>query len=342
VAEERLALLPVDRVLAGEGRRFTAAEAAERAGVELKFMIRIRRALGLSVPECDAAEYTEEDVDAARMADSFREAGLPEEGIVEVSRVIGMAMAQVADANRQLIREALVEAGDTELDVGLRFAHAAQELIPMLGPVLQYVLAAHQREMIRNDVVGRAELAAGELSGFRVSTVCFADLVEFTRLGEHLMADELAAVTGRFSEIAAEVADAPVRLVKLIGDAAMLVSADSDAILDAALTLIDEVDEEGEEFPMVRAGVARGLALPQGGDWYGHTVNLASRLTGLAYPGSVLASKDVRDAATKERYRWSNAGKRKLKGISEPVRVFRVRGDGDEPDPESEHVEGHD
>src|SRR5262249_55725401 len=237
---------------------------------------------------------------------------------------------QVADANRQLVRSTLVEAGDTELEVGLRFAHAAEELVPRLGPVLQYVLAAHQRELTRNDVVSSAALAAGDLAGVRDVTVCFADLVEFTRLGEQLMADELAAVTGRFSELAAEVAVAPVRLVKLIGDAAMLVSADTDAVLDSALGLIDEADEEGEDFPTARAGVARGPALPQGGDWYGHTVNLASRLTGVAHPGSVLVDKEVRASADEERFRWSNAGRRKLKGISGPVRSFRVRrGDED-------------
>jgi adenylate cyclase len=324
VAEDRLALLPVERVLAGEGRRYTAAEVAERTGIEPDFLLRQRRALGLSVPDPEAAEFTDDDLEAANRAKALRDAGLPEEGMLEVSRIIGRAMAQVAAANRELLGDTVIRPGDTERDVGLRFAQAARELGPLVGSVLQYVLNLHQRELIRDDVIGRAELASGRFAGTREITVCFADLVGFTRLGERLAAEELGAVTDRFSELAAEVALAPVRLVKLVGDAAMFVAPESDPILDAALSLVDAVEAEPEGFPLVRAGVARGTALPRGGDWYGRPINLASRITARAHPSSVLTSGEVRSSAG-EGYRFSDAGRRRLKGISGPVHLFRVR-----------------
>jgi adenylate cyclase len=154
--------------------------------------------------------------------------------------------------------------------------------------------------------------------------VCFADLVEFTRLGEEIAPEELGSVAGRFEEMASAVAEPPVRLVKMIGDAAMMVSTEPEAMLEAALRLIEAADEEGDEFPYLRAGLALGPTLAQTGDYYGRAVNLASRITGVARPGSVLA-----DAATREAvdgaFAYSFAGERRLKGIDSGVKLFRVR-----------------
>jgi adenylate cyclase len=213
--------------------------------------------------------------------------------------------------------------GSTEQEVATRFADAARELRPMIGPILDYVLSVQLREQIRLDVLGRAELASGRPGADEI-TACFVDLVGFTKLGEELPPEELGAVTGRLDELAREIADPPVRLVKMIGDAAMLVSPENDPLLDSALALIEAAESEGESFPSLRAGLARGPALSRAGDWYGRPVNLASRITAIAYPTSVLASEEVRDAAA-DGYRWSFAGARRLKGIEGRVNLFRAR-----------------
>ena len=70
--------------------------------------------------------------------------------------------------------------------------------------------------------------------------------------------------------------------------------------------------------------MARGEALPRGGDWYGHPVNVASRITDVARPSSVLCASEVREAAA-DGYSWSNAGRKGLKGISGRVELARVR-----------------
>jgi adenylate cyclase len=331
VEEDRLALLPVERVLEGEGRRYTAAEVAKRAGVDEGLVRRNRLSLGLADPGPDEPAFTDEDVAAARRITALREAGLPDEGILEVSRVIGLALAQVAAASRALVAESTLAEGGNEAEFGRRLAEGARELGPMMGPVLEYVLNLHLRELVRSDVIGRAEIASGRLPGSQEVTACFADMVGFTKLGEELPPDELGALTGRLGELASDVADPPVRLVKMIGDAAMLVSPDNDALLDAALELVARSEAEGEGFPPLRAGLARGPALARAGDWYGRPVNLASRVTGIAYPGSVLVSEEVRDAA-EEGFRWSFAGERPLKGIDGRVKLFRVRRDGGDVD----------
>ena len=78
-----------------------------------------------------------------------------------------------------------------------------------------------------------------------------------------------------------------------------------------------------------RAGVARGVAIARGGDWYGPPINTASRISGAAYPGSVLVSEDVRDAASGP-FSFSFAGERKLKGISDRLKLYRLRRDDDD------------
>jgi adenylate cyclase len=192
------------------------------------------------------------------------------------------------------------------------------------------VLRLHQREDIRRAAFTVDVLEAGQLGAQDVA-VCFADLVDFTKLGEMIPANELGAVAGRLDQLAAEVAAPPVRLVKTLGDAAMLVSREPQPLLDAALDLVEAAEDQGEDFPLLRAGLAWGPALQRAGDWYGQPVNRASRLTGFARPSSVVADEGLHEVA-EDGYAWSFAGKRRFKGIKGELPVFRVRRADTTPD----------
>lgn len=324
VAEERLTLLPVERVLSTPGARYTAEEVAERSGASLEHLLGFRRALGLSTPEADERLFTDDDVHAAELDHRFEEAGLPSEGRLEVARVVGRAMADVAGAMRDLTAETFARPGATEHELGLRYAESARASVPAVGPLLEYVLSAHLRDQVRQEVIAQADLASGHVRGSVKVAVCFADLVGFTRLGESVEHDELEEVIARLGTLAAEVAEPPVRLVKMIGDAAMLVSRDPAALVEAALALVEGAEAEGEGFPQLRAGLALGEALSRGGDFYGRPVNLASRLTGIARRGSVLAAVEVSDELA-DSYRFSFAGRKRIKGLQGEAPVFRVR-----------------
>lgn len=324
VAAGRLTLLPVERGIAGDGPRYTPREIAELSGGDLDLLQRASSALGLPYPDPDERAMNEADLDAARRVKAFLDAGLPEDGIIQVARTIGMGTARIADANRELIRRTLMQPGDTERDLALRFAAAAEHMLPIFEPTLLYAQRAHLLEQIRRDVIGTADLASGELGATAEVSVCFADLVGFTKLGEEIAPEELGLVAGRLEEMASAVAEPPVRLVKTIGDAAMLVSTEAEEMVDAALRLVEASEEEGEEFPSLRAGIARGHALAQAGDYYGRPVNLASRITGIAKPGSVLVEREARDAAA-DAFEYSFAGERRLKGFDARVKLYRVR-----------------
>ncbi len=315
--------LPAGRAIVGP-ERYTAAEVAERSGVELEFLVAAQRAMGLPIPEPDEAVYTEAELESAASTVAAREAGIPDEDLLELLRVLGRGLSQAAESLRALPLKLVLEPGMSERDLASRYGEATAQLYPLVDPLVSNVLALHLRHTAQSEVISALERDGGRLPGSREVTICFADLVGFTRLGEEVPADELGRLAGRLEALATEAAEPPVRLVKTIGDAAMLASPEPEPLLHAALTLIDAADAEGEEFPQLRAGAATGLALPRAGDWFGRPVNLASRITSIARPGSLLAEREVHESA-KEAYGWSYAGERRLKGIRGPVALFRAR-----------------
>jgi adenylate cyclase len=327
VAEDRLALLPVERVIGGDAE-LTPREVADQVGVDLGALMDNWQALGLPRPDPDERVLGQRDVEAARQLKLFLDAGLPIEGIVDVSRIMGQGMARTADAVLDVAGQAFLEAGGSERDVGMRYAEAARQLIPLMEDQLDYVFGRHMLELIRSSVVGATERSTGKLAGAREVAVGFADLVDFTKLGESLPPEDIGRLAGELTELAADVTGGSVRLVKTIGDAAMLVAPDKDALIDSALELVARADEKREGFPQLRAGIAYGPALPRGGDWYGHPVNVASRVTSVARPGSVLVTAGAREGLEDD-YDWSFAGKRKLKGVREELPLYRVRRTGD-------------
>jgi adenylate cyclase len=326
VEENRLVLLPVERVFGGGEERYTAAEVAEGAGIDQSFLARLLQALGAPIPSDDERAYTERDMEAARRAKLFVDAGLPEEGVLETSRIIGISMANLADANRDMVGEVFTEPGIDEHELAMRYAAAAETMPPLLGDTLLHAYRIHLREAIRQAVVTEAELAEGRLYGEDDVTIAFADLVGFTRLGESMEIEQIGQMTGRLFELASEAARPPVRLVKMIGDAAMFASREAVPVIESVLGLVEAAGSE--EMPALRAGAATGPALGRGGDWYGRPVNLAARITSFARPDSVVVDEAVKkslESENGERFSFSFAGKRRFKGISDETAVHRIR-----------------
>jgi adenylate cyclase len=320
---DRLALLPVERVLAGEGRLFTPEEVAEETGLDPDFLDEAARALGVPVREPGERAITEEELELSRSAKALLDAGLAPESFLELTAVMSRSMQTVAGSLTAVFGEAFLRPGDTERDLGLRYAEALRQLGPLAGPTLQQMLNLRLREEMREAVISQAELQSGRLAGSQPVTVGFVDIVGFTRLGEDVAPEDLGSVVRSFERAVAAAVEPPVRLVKTIGDAAMLVAPQPRPLVDAVLGLVER-SREDDGSPMLRGGVASGEALPRAGDWYGRPVNLAARLTGFARRGSVVASSDVRDA-TADGYDWSAAGSRRFKGVRGSVDVYRVR-----------------
>jgi adenylate cyclase len=318
-------LMPAGRVMGDDGVYVSARQICEDTGIDLELLEAMQRALGLPrVDDPDAPVHLHADAEAAARARVFVEAGLTREQVIAVARLLGQGMAQTAELMRQVVLEAVIEPGATELQIAKAYGELVQHVSPLLGPLAEDVLRLQLRHGLETEAVSLAERAAGKLPGAREVTVCFGDLVGFTRLGEAVPPEELESLSNRLSALARDVASPPVHFIKTIGDAVMFVSTDVAALLRAALALLAAAEKE--DLPQLRVGLAAGPAVRRAGDWFGSPVNLASRVTSVARPGSVLVAESVHDAiGDNEEFTWSFAGARHLKGIKGEVRLFRAR-----------------
>jgi adenylate cyclase len=321
-------LLGADRLVGG-GSQYSVRQIAELSELGLDFQLASMRAAGRAIPPLDDAVLGPGDLELARIGKRYRELGLPDGDSLEVIRMVARGLAPVAETMRQIAMKLALRPGVSEDDLAIDFAQAAEGLMPLTGPFLGEMMRLQLRTVAKTEVINHAERQAGRLPGSRDVAVCFADLVGFTRVGEEVPLDELGEIAGRLEQLTLKTIAGPVRLVKSIGDAVMLVSPDAPSLLDAALALVDAAGEQHSGLPELRAGVAAGPALSRAGDWFGRPVNLASRITAIARPGSVLAAEGVRDTLVSseaaESFRISTAGHRELKGISRPVSLYRVR-----------------
>lgn len=322
-------LLASRRLIGDDGSYVSAREISRSAGIDLGLLQRLLRAVGLPwVDDPDAAVQMRADGNIAVHAHRFIEAGIGAEHVLQTVRVLADGLAHAVDPMRAAMLTAIAEPGATELDIAQRSQAMVAGLAPLLGPFVQDMLLMQLRHQLDTDAVNAGERAAGApLPGARHITVAFADLVGFTRLGETVPPEELVQLAERLAVLGREFAVPPVRFIKTIGDAVMFVSPEPAPLVDAVLRLV-EAAQADETLPRLRAGIAAGEAVSRVGDWFGSPVNLASRVTGAARPGSVLVAEPVQAAVAAggdDAFRWSFAGARHLKGIKGEVSVFRVR-----------------
>ena len=278
----------VDVVL-GAPRRLRRDEVAHRAGVPLDEARRLWRAMGF--PEVgDAVAFTDEDVDALRLLGTLLGRGvLDRSTAVDVARSLGQTMSRLADWQTDTFGRLLVERGVIDASDPLSDASTAglfRELEVLL-PALERLLVHGWRRQLAEAVergLGDAE-QTGE-SGHL--TVGFADQVGFTRLARRMEEAELAALVERFESRSADVVTKHGgRVIKTLGDEIFFVASTPEAGAEVSLHLLSE-HEKDDAIPRLRIGLATGTVVTRRGDVFGTTVNLASRLTALARPDSVL------------------------------------------------------
>jgi adenylate cyclase len=150
--------------------------------------------------------------------------GLSEDEVLGMARILGRTSAVIAEGLLELVAETAARGGAGEHGLGLRWAELAQGLMPAIGPLLANVVGLHMRHLVKGEVIERTAGLPGVLPDTREVTVSFADLVGYARLGESFAVEDVGHLANGFADVASDVAVAPVRLVKLIGDAAMLIS----------------------------------------------------------------------------------------------------------------------
>ncbi|HEX5144528.1 MAG TPA: adenylate/guanylate cyclase domain-containing protein [Mycobacterium sp.] len=320
-------LLASRRHIGDDGVYVSTREMAEQAGIGIDLTQRVQRAIGLPTDsDPDDKVFLKADADAVLHTAKFLELGFDPDQLLQVTRTLAEGLANAAQSMRYTALATVLHAGATELETAEASEAITAASAPLLGPMIEDLLLVQLRHRMETEAVSASERASGiPLPGAREIGVAFADLVDFTRLGEAVEPEELEKLAHRLADMARDVADPPVRFVKTIGDAVMLVSPDPVPLLHAMLELAGAAEADSE-FPRLRVGLAYGEAVSRAGDWFGSPVNLASRVTGAARPGTVLASQSAREAiGDADGFEWSYAGARRLKNIKGETRLFRAR-----------------
>jgi adenylate cyclase len=319
-------LLPAGRIVGNDGVHVPARLICDEVGIDLELLETMQSALGLPrADDPDAAIHLRADIEAAARVKIFLDMGLSREQVITVARVLGHGLAQTAEAMREVVLEAVLSPGASELELAKSYEVLVREVSPLLGPLCEDVLRVQLRHTLEIEAVSAAERAAGTLPGARRVAVAFADLVGFTKLGEAVPPEELENLASRLTSMAHDVVAPPVRFIKTIGDAVMLVSPDPVALLRTTLDLLAAAAKH-DDFPQIRVGMSYGSAVSRAGDWFGSPVNVASRVTGAARPDSVLVAEPAREAIGEAgRFAWSFAGTRHFKGVKGETKVFRAR-----------------
>lgn len=281
----------IESILLGGGRQYTRAQVAELAGVPTDRASALWRALGFATQDEDAAVFTAGDVQALRLTNQLIQNGILDPAIAaSTARMIGQHMSRLAESQVHLLRDVL--AANPELGADERqLARLVEHLTPELEALQNYVWRRHLAAY-----AGRMLAAPDEELEERRQVVGFADMVGFTSLTRHATEPELVDIVDGFESLAAEVvAENHGQVVKMLGDEVLFVTDSPTAGAEIALTLLTRADEE-DGVPPLRAGLAYGRVLNRFGDIYGPVVNIASRLTSVARPGTVLVDLEMSEA----------------------------------------------
>ncbi len=289
-AEGTLPLLVVERLAMPEPASHDIASVSARTGMPESQIADIWRSLGFAQPRPGELVFSDGDLETLREVGQLMAADITSpELILHMSRVIGSSVARIASAHADVIGTRASPADPSETLSDERLVTGASTVLPLVPRVLEATWRRHLSAAARR----RMALAVTGEEGLGV--VGFADLVGFTALSQQVTDRELAVIVDQFEDLAFEVVTAGGgRVVKMIGDEVMFTVATPEAGAEIALALA-EGTRAADELSDVRVGLAHGPLLEREGDLYGPVVNLASRVTRIAYPGSILVSESVHE-----------------------------------------------
>jgi adenylate cyclase len=299
----------------------TLEEAADELELEPALIERMWIAAGLAADSLD--EIGDADLELLRDFAAVLDTGFPLVAFLQLARVYGQAISQIADAEVKLfhlyVHEPMMRDGRAELDIAEAMAELATELLPHSLPIMERLHDRALKHFLEQDVVGHLEADAVDEDLGRISvTIAFADLAGYTRLTEEAGEEEAVEIVERFVQAVQDTLPGDARVIKTIGDAVMVVASDTSALVDWAVGFQEL--QRGTR-PAPRIGLHCGLALYRDGDYYGRAVNLASRVGARAAAGEVLVTEPVMDAAGSH-LGFQPIGEVKLKGFGEATELF--------------------
>lgn len=315
-----LIALGADLTMYEFGGRITAEQAAERSGLTVERVQRLRLATGFPFePGASLPGWLPEDLAGFDLGAAF----FGEGAVLAFSRVMGASAARVADAALALFLneiEAGLDANGASLVERARANEDASGLLDVVTSIMNHLVREHLELAVRRQRVaaegwGRAALA---------TAIGFVDLASSTEWATSIPLRAQADALARFESAAWDIATRRGgRIVKLIGDEAMFVTNDPVAACHIALEICEAVDAE-PSLPRARGAVGFGEVAMRDGDYYGPLVHITARAVKAADEGAVVVTAGTRDRVTGGGLHFESIGAQALRGIEEPLPLFVV------------------
>jgi adenylate cyclase len=301
-------------------------EAAAKAGIEPDQLRQLLVALGFP-----STGLRDSDLGILEVIKTARDAGLPWEAMLGMTRVLGDSLRRIAETEIRIvhvyIHERLMAEGASEEEVEELIFGIEQNLAPLMDPLLQRL---HREYLLDASIQDAFLHLAGSEGQARAlgsvdATIAFVDIASFTALAEASGDDTAVQVLDRVDAIVrALLVEHDGRLVKHVGDGFMLAFRDPAASVRLALATQAELARD-PDLPSIRVGMNTGPVLYRTGDYLGSAVNVASRVVNAAMPGQILLTEPVAKAASDAGIPVEEVGVRMLRGVDDPLALYRVR-----------------
>jgi adenylate cyclase len=321
----RLAFGYIEDLFPADEGEHTFEDAARETGLEPALIERVWQSVGF--PSGDRASISDDDLQLLRYIAAVLAAGFPLVAFLQLVRVYGQALAQVADAEVRLfhlyVHEPLMRDGVGGLEMAEEMEGLARELLPLSSPIMDHLHQRFLQHFVEQDVIGHMEAdledEALELGRLRVA-IAFADLAGYTRMTEEAGEEEALTAVERFVQAVEDTLPDDARIIKTIGDEVMVVGSDPAALTGWAVGFQDRPVGR----PLPRIGIHYGETLYRDGDYYGREVNQAARVAARAAGGEVLVTRPVVEAAGRE-IEFDPIGQVRLKGFTHVTELFLAR-----------------
>jgi adenylate cyclase len=303
----------------------TFASLALRTGVPVDLLMVIREATGSAVPE--PTDFVREDeLQIASFLEIQIRNGFRPAAVERLLRVTGESLrriaAQEADWWFSEVMQPAIARGMTMSDAANNPDAYNEEMAGGAERALLATWHANQSYAWTNNIISGLERTLADEGLYtkleRPPAMCFLDITGYTRLTQERGDEAAAELAGRLSRLVQKTSSRYAgKPVKWLGDGVMFFFSDPGPGVVAALDMIDDVTDAG--LPPAHVGLHAGPVLFQEGDYFGQTVNVASRIADYARPGEVLVSRAVVDASRDAQATFTDIGPVELKGVPDPI-----------------------
>ena len=310
----------------------TFAQLSATTGVPVELLFVIREAVGYAEPSLDD-KVRDIELRIAPLVQMQIKEGFRPAAVERWLRVYGESMRRIAETEADWwnteVEQRLMESGMSAAEM---MQHADAELAPRMAGLLDDAVLGiyhgHQEHTWNTSIVNGVEAALAEAGVFsrleHPPGICFLDLTGYTRLTDEHGDSAAADLASRLGKVVRRSSAAHGgKPIKWLGDGVMFFFREPGAGVESALEMVEEAANVG--LPPAHVGLHAGPVLFQEGDYFGQTVNVASRIADYARPGEVLVSQAVVDASGGVRASFAEIGPVELKGLSGPIHLHAAR-----------------